>query len=164
MDPAIASTSNCAASPIRMLHIDDDPAITSLVSRRLAKHGVEVDPLNDERRWEEKIVTGNYRVVLLDIDMPHRDGLQVLRDIKRYDGSIQVIMLTGVARMYVILDALRDGAAYCFFKPLDDVETLAQAIKNTSTRVDHWREAVRFARAELAKLQSQLALEPALVN
>lgn len=153
-----------SATAVRVLHIDDDPTLTSLVGRRLNAHGIEVDSLNDERRWEDVISTGKYRVVLLDIDMPYRDGLQVLRDIKRYDGTIQVIMLTGIVRTYVILDALRDGAEYCFFKPLENVDALAQAILNTSKRVDHWREAVQFARSELDKLQSKPELAPALAT
>lgn len=140
--------------PVRVLHIDDDPLMTSLTARQLAAYGIELDALNDERQWEEKLLAGNYRVVLLDIDMPHLDGLQVLRQIKRYDGSIQVILLTGVVRMYVILDALRDGAEFCFFKPIEDIEPIARSILSTARRLDHWREAVRHAQVELEKLQS----------
>jgi DNA-binding response OmpR family regulator len=163
MEPAHSSFGSSAAA-VRVLHIDDDPTLTALVGRRLAAYGIEIDALNDERRWEENLATGAYRVVLLDIDMPYRDGLQVLRDLKRYDGTIQVIMLTGIVRTHLILEALRDGAEYCFFKPLEDLEPLAQAIMSTSKRVDHWREAVRFARSELDKLQSKPELAPALAT
>jgi two-component system OmpR family response regulator len=140
---------------IRVLHIDDDPAILQIVGRRLAPLGIECQGLTDERRWQQAIADRSYHVVLLDIDLPHRDGLRVLRDIKRFDGSIPVIMLTGIVRSHIILDALRDGAEFCFFKPVEEIEPIARAILSTTRRIDHWREAVRHACAHLDRMQTQ---------
>jgi DNA-binding response OmpR family regulator len=129
-------------TPRRVLHIDDDQQFTRLVQHRLEHHGFEVECLHDERSWRERLVVGNHRLVLLDLELPNLSGLQLLRDIKRHDGGVQVIMLTAHVRMFVALEALRCGAEYCFFKPVEQFEPLVQALNSTFLRLDHWRSTI----------------------
>ncbi len=110
-----AENMNARLRSRKILHIDDDPQFTRLMQVELRSAGFQADALNDERKWEETLLHGGYRVVLLDMEMPYISGGQLLRKIKQHDGAIQVIMLTGLVRMFVVLDSLRDGAEYCFF-------------------------------------------------
>jgi CheY-like chemotaxis protein len=134
----------------KVLHIDDDPQLTRLVQLEMQPLGFQVDALNDERQWMEKLLEGNYRVVLLDMEMPHIPGNQLLQKIKQHDGAIQVIILTAYVRMFVVLDSLRYGAEYCVFKPLTDPKALANALQTTFDKIDHWRIAVGEVRKSLA--------------
>ncbi len=126
-----------------ILHVDDDPQITRLVAAQLEPYGYCVKPLEDPTRTIDELVHGKHRVVLLDIDMPQMNGLEVLHKIKEYDAGIQVIMLSGVVTLSDALQALRGGAEACFFKPVEEIEPLVEAIEGAFRKIDHWWEALR---------------------
>lgn len=121
-----------------ILHIDDDPQVTRVVAARLHTHGYEVISLNDSRGALRELMQNQWRVVLLDIDMPGVNGLDLLREIKAYDGGIQVIMLTGVVSMNTLLQSFRFGAEACLFKPLADERPLLEVLKDTFRKIDRW--------------------------
>ena len=125
-----------------ILHVDDDPQFTRALAARLAIFGIEVRALNDPRHALEELALGQYRVVLLDLEMPHFDGLEVLHQIKTYDGGIQVIMLSEVVSTTTLLQALRLGAEAALFKPVRDVEPLVSTIDDVFRKLDRWWEAL----------------------
>ncbi len=125
-----------------VLHVDDDPLITRLIEKQLKPHGYDVEPLNDSRDAINQLIHGKQRVVLLDIDMPGTNGLELLNQIKEYDGGIQVIMLSGMVTVSNALQSLRSGAEACFFKPLDDIVPLVEALDAAFRKIDHWWEAL----------------------
>ncbi len=125
-----------------ILHVDDDPQITRFVAKRLEPYGYHVVALNDPAEAINELVHKNRRVVLLDIDMPGMNGLEVLEEIKKYDGGVQVIMLTGLVTVSSVLESFRLGAEAIFFKPLDDVEELHETLKRTFQKIDHWWAAL----------------------
>ena len=135
---AIRSRRGAKSDPIPVLHIDDDPQITRIVAARLAREGFQVTPLNDPTRAIDALVHGLYRIVLMDIDMPQINGLELLGRIKAHDGGIQVVMLTGLVTMTSVLQSLRLGAEACFFKPLDDVEPLVDALRDVQRKLQRW--------------------------
>ena len=126
-----------------ILHIDDDPQVTRMVAKRLQQHGYEVTSLNDPTKALRELMQNQWRVVLMDIDMPRVNGLDLLREIKAYDGGVQVIMLTGEVKVSSVLDSFRLGAEAIFFKPLGDVQGLHQALDSTFSKIDRWWEALR---------------------
>ncbi len=125
-----------------VLHIDDDPQITRLVGARLQTHGYRVTSINDPRMALRELMQNQWRVVLLDIDMPGMNGLDLLREIKAYDGGIQVLMLTGVTSMNALLQSFRFGAEACLFKPLNDYQPLYDALADTFRKIDRWWDAL----------------------
>lgn len=135
-----------------VLHVDDDQQVTRVVAERLAVHGYQVTWLNDPARAVKELMQNQWRVVLLDIDMPGINGLDLLREIKAYDGGIQVIMLTGVVTLSSILQSFRWGAEACLFKPLETIEPLLEALEDTFRKIDRWsatlEELSRRRRAE----------------
>ncbi len=125
-----------------ILHIDDDPQVTRFVGARLKAHGYRVTSLNDPRIALRELMQNQWRVVLLDIDMPGVNGLDLLREIKAYDGGIQVLMLTGVTSMNSLLQSFRFGAEACLFKPLNDYQPLFDALDDTFRKIDRWWDAL----------------------
>jgi DNA-binding response OmpR family regulator len=110
-----------------ILHVDDDPQFTRIVARRLASRGYEVVSLNDPRQALAELVRHGYRIVILDIDMPGVDGIELMRRIKEFDGGIQVIMLTGLVTLSNAMAAFRRGAEACYFKPLESIDELCRS-------------------------------------
>ena len=83
-----------------ILHIDDDPQVTRLVAQYLGQRGYEVTSLNNPAHALRALSESQHRVVLLDIDMPDLNGLELLRQIKHAHGGSQVIMLTGLVSVF----------------------------------------------------------------
>ena len=125
-----------------ILHIDDDPQFTRLVSGLLGDCGFTVVALNDPSLAIDELVRSQRRIVLLDIDMRAVDGLTLLRDIKNFDSGIQVIMLTGIVSLSTVLQSERWGAEACFFKPLESIEPLVEALAAVYRKFDRWWAAL----------------------
>ena len=69
-------------------------------------------------------------LVIMDINMPGTNGLQVMRKIKKLDEKIKVIILTGSASIDNAVQALRHNGAFDFLtKPLENVDQLIISVK-----------------------------------
>ncbi|HUT09619.1 MAG TPA: response regulator [Thermoguttaceae bacterium] len=120
----------------RILHVDDDPAITRLVAKGLGDHGYTVTSLNDPTLVIEKVMADNHRVVILDLEMPSLDGSELLRQIKGHDPHIEVIMLTGTVSLSNVLQARHDGALAFIAKPVHDFAILLNAVRRAFAAVE----------------------------
>jgi DNA-binding NtrC family response regulator len=137
--------------PLRVLHIDDDPATTRLVATMLRAKGIDVTELHDPTRAIEMVLSGNFRIVVLDIDMPGLDGIDLLQQIKQVDGGTAVIMLTGIVSLSSALRAMRKGAHACLFKPLVNADALLECIEEVTHNFERWWETLK----QLSELRRQ---------
>lgn len=126
-----------------VLHIDDDPAVTRMVTRMLQKKGLEAAELNDPHQALDILLKHDYRVVLLDIDMPGINGMELLTSIKRRDGGVNVIVLTGLISQATALMAMRRGALACLFKPINDIQPIIEAIQLAFDNSNRWWNTLR---------------------
>lgn len=126
-----------------VLHIDDDPAVTRLVTRMLQKKGLQAAELNDPHHALDVILTHDYRVILLDIDMPGINGMELLTSIKRRDGGVNVIVLTGLVSQATALMAMRRGALACLFKPINDIQPIIEAVRLAYDNTNRWWRTLR---------------------
>jgi DNA-binding NtrC family response regulator len=124
--------------PRRILHVDDDPQFTQLVAAHLENYGYEMSAIHDPRQVIEDLPKLKERVMIFDLDMPHINGMELLKKVKSYDGSILVIMLTGIVTQATVIRSLRYGAEACFFKPLTDARPLAEAVSDSYRKLDRW--------------------------
>lgn len=140
------------SQPVRVLHVDDDPAMTRLTAHLLGPRGIEITPLHDPTKAIETIAAQNIRIVIVDLQMPKMDGFELLEQIKRTDGGIAVIVLTGVVSQSSLMCSMRQGAAACFFKPLTDVEDLVDCICDITKGFRRWRSTLKQL-TQLRKLE-----------
>ena len=122
----------------KLLHLDDDPQLTALIQRQLAAHQITSIPLNDQNQLMDELTRRQARLVLLDVDMPGKNGLQVLQEIKEFDGTILVVMLTGLVGQTTVIRSLRYGAEACFFKPVRDIRPLVACLEDCFRKIDRW--------------------------
>ncbi len=119
---------------LKVLVVDDDQALRFSVRSALenAKR-FSVEEAFDGVNALEKIKATDsskriYDIVILDVDMPRKNGLETLKAIKEHDPGISVLMLTAHASVDVAVQAVKDGAYNFLSKPIsgDDLVALIQ--------------------------------------
>ncbi len=102
----------------RILIVDDEPLITEVLSEHF-KGNYEVETALNGTDALTAILRTRPDIVLLDINMPRMNGVEVLRDIKQIDQSIAVIMVTANEQISLAAEALKSGAFGYVPKPFD---------------------------------------------
>src|SRR4029450_3713627 len=102
----------------RVLIVDDEPLILEVLSEHF-KNDFDVETAPNGADALGAILRRRPDVVLLDINMPRMNGVEVLRDIKQIDDSIAVIMVTANEQVQVAAEALKAGAFGYVPKPFD---------------------------------------------
>ncbi len=103
----------------RVLVVDDDPEAVELLQEFLGGKGYEVITAGDGAEALRKVKEERAHLILLDIQMPKMDGLEVLRQVKAIDPGVSVIMVTGVNEEAIGRKAMELGAFDYIVKPLD---------------------------------------------
>jgi two-component system, OmpR family, response regulator MprA len=114
------------AEPARILVVDDEPAVQSALARALTMERYEVAQAADGREALERLGTAPYEAVILDIAMPHVDGLEVCRRLREGGDRTPVLMLTARGEVDDRVAGLDAGADDYLVKPFALRELLAR--------------------------------------
>ncbi|MEZ6134390.1 MAG: response regulator [Pirellulaceae bacterium] len=127
----------------QIIHVDDDPSILRLIKRNLGP-AFDVHSQPDPDLCIDELIRTGSRLVILDIDLgPNKmSGLDLLKSIKRFDGGIHVIMLTGLVSIDTILTSMREGAEACLFKPLHDKQELLDVVNDSLRKHARWHASL----------------------
>lgn len=136
-------------APSRILIAEDDESLRQLLVRFLTSLGHDVDAFTDGATAVSALGGKRYDVVITDVIMPGRDGLEVLRAAKQFDRMTEVIVLTGAPELSTAVKALREGDAYDYLvKPFPNVEVLRATVERAIER--------RSLRQQVDRLQHEL--------
>lgn len=116
---------------IRILLVDDDNALREMVSRELSLSKIYVKALSNGSKVVSEIKNENYDLIITDIVMPDKEGIETIRDIRQVNSTIPIIAVSGGGPMTadMILDmAMMMGANSILIKPFD-TNTLINKIK-----------------------------------
>lgn len=103
----------------QILVIDDEEDVCGLLKKVLTLEGYTVFTALDGVSGIKKVEEKKPDIVLLDLKMPHMDGIEVLRRIKRIDKNIVVVMITAYGTMDTARMAMKLGAFDYITKPFD---------------------------------------------
>jgi two-component sensor histidine kinase len=119
-----------APSPIRLLYVDDDPALARLVQRGLGRLGIEVEHMPDPDAAVARVDSGGVDAIALDHYLGTGTGLDLLGRIGAAPAAPPVIYVTGSADTGIAVAALKAGAADYVSKTAGDdfMELLRSAI------------------------------------
>ncbi|MFW6111159.1 MAG: response regulator, partial [Thermoproteota archaeon] len=105
------ATSEFEEGGIRILHVDDDSGFLKTTKELLKMQGdFQVETTTSVKEALKKVDTGNFDAVVSDYQMPDRDGLDFLEELKERGESIPFIMFTGKGKEEVAMEALNLGA------------------------------------------------------
>jgi CheY-like chemotaxis protein/two-component sensor histidine kinase len=106
----------------RVLVADDDADIRQLLRDRLVAKGYEVQVTEDGLRALESVRAESFSGLILDIGIPHMDGLEVLKRIREWDQQLPIVMVTASGSKDLAIQAIGMGAQAYLLKPFDVAE------------------------------------------
>ncbi len=111
---------------MRVLIIEDNPKMATAIQRGLRESGYSADICASGLDGEEMAAKDQYDVVLLDLMLPDRDGVQVCRNLRRRGATARIVMLTALSGTRDKVEGLDAGADDYLPKPFELDELLAR--------------------------------------
>ncbi|HVY80197.1 MAG TPA: response regulator transcription factor [Steroidobacteraceae bacterium] len=118
---------------MRVLLVEDDAMIAQGLQTALRQDGYTVDLIGDGRRADEALRTSQFDIVLLDLGLPGRGGLDVLRNLRARADATPVIILTARDEVRDRIAGLDAGADDYLVKPFD-LDELAARMRSVLRR------------------------------
>lgn len=103
----------------KVLVVDDEAAVREVLIRKLTGQGYDCATAVDGNDALGKLKTDRIDLVLLDISMPHKSGIEVLKEIQDKWADTAVIMVTAIAEVETAINAMKLGAYDYIIKPID---------------------------------------------
>ena len=111
---------------MRLLLAEDEKALAKALKAILERSNYSVDAVYDGEAALEYMAAGNYDGIILDIMMPKKDGLTVLKEIRKKGSKIPVLLLTAKGEVDDKVEGLDAGANDYLTKPFHAKELLAR--------------------------------------
>src|SRR3989442_9684370 len=102
---------------LRVLVADDESRLRELLVRELGRKGHEVEGVGDGEAALARLRERAYDVVILDMKMPRKEGIEVLRELGAFPEHPQVIVMTGFQEVATAVEAMKLGAYDYLTKP-----------------------------------------------
>src|SRR5713226_681997 len=131
-----------------VLIIDDEAEIRESLQTLLEMEGYAVETSPTGEAGLQRIGEHPFDLILLDLALPGRDGMEILADIRAHETRLPVIMITAYGTVVNAVRAMQSGAANFVQKPWDNEKLLADV-----------RAAVGWRRAEEENIQLKRALK-----
>jgi signal transduction histidine kinase/DNA-binding response OmpR family regulator len=125
----------------RILVVDDEEVIRGILKKSFEFWGYSCDIAQDGKEALEKINSKIfYNLLLTDLKMPHLGGMEILKEIKKTNPYIEVIILTGHPTVDSAVEALKIGASDYLVKPfeLEDLrQTVSKCLQRQKFNIQH---------------------------
>ncbi len=119
---------------LRVLVVDDEEVIRDVLERLLEREGWTVNTAENAAEALEVFDSDPHDVVLLDLMLPDRPGLEVLREMRRRDADAVIVIVTAYSSIEGAIQAMREGAFHYIPKPFQNQEVLLTVRKGAEAR------------------------------
>ena len=132
------------------MHVDDDPSILEITKLMLMDivSSLYIDNVSSVDEAFKKLTTGNYDVVVSDYEMPQKDGLEFLKELRTRNNKIPFILFTGKGREEVAIRALNLGVDGYFNKQGSPETVYGELCYGIIQAVDHKRAEEALKKSE----------------
>jgi two-component system copper resistance phosphate regulon response regulator CusR len=111
---------------VRILLVEDEPAAAEMLAKGLREQTYAVDLASDGEQALYQASVNDYDVILLDVNLPLKNGLEVCRELRAKGSTVPVVMLTARDAVHDRIDGLDTGADDYLTKPYAFHELLAR--------------------------------------
>jgi two-component system response regulator AtoC len=109
---------------LRVLVVDDEPAICQVLANAIQRGGFETEYVNDGEDALEKLRGDDFDIAVCDIKMPGIDGIELVRQVRDGGADTTFLMMTAYASVSTAIEAMRAGAYDYMIKPLRNEDVL----------------------------------------
>jgi DNA-binding NtrC family response regulator len=135
-----------------ILVVDDDKNTRDYLASFLSASGYVVECLESGDETIERLAAGySPSVILLDVMLPGKDGIEVLANVKALYAKIPIIILSGIGQIKTVVEAMKMGASDYLTKPFEE-EALELAIENALEK-ERLKEEVKTLKQQLAYVE-----------
>jgi len=138
----------------RILVVDDEPLVRKSLKAALEDVSFQVDTASTAQNALIAFMAGSPAIVILDVRLPDRDGLDLLREFRERDPRVRVIMITGDGDVRNAVKAMKQGAVDFLRKPYE-LEEILHVVTNAAEnverdrRLDLYEARESFSRAKI---------------
>jgi DNA-binding NtrC family response regulator len=143
-------------SRLKILFADDEPALQELMSLELPRMGHEVTVCPDGATACAALEKNTYDCIIVDLDMPGMNGIQVISRCKELSPDTDAVVLTGKSSFETAVQALRHGAVDYLTKPCKLVDL--KALLHRVARQREWINKVRALKHQLERVEGKTEL------
>ena len=118
---------------MKILVVDDDAEIRDLLKIFLESGGHNVVLIDKGEPVIKSVLNETFAMVLLDVNLPDINGIELLKKIVTVDAELPVVMITGFKDAEKVIAAFREGAVDCLLKPLN-FEYLKTSVLNRARK------------------------------
>jgi len=129
----------------RILVVDDEKNIRTALATILRKEGYDAQAEGNPEAVADLVAAGHFNVVITDLKMQPRNGIEVLEDIRRQNPESEVVIMTAYATVETAVEAIKKGAYDYVTKPIDP-ERLKRVIEQILERQSLREENVALRR------------------
>ncbi len=143
-----------------LLIVDDNEIFRDRLARAFSDRGYEVRKAGNYDEAIDSARQQSPQWAVVDLRMPGKNGLQVVRDLHEIDSQTKIVVLTGYSSIATAIDAVRLGAVNYLQKPADADDIIAAFSRGEQppmSGADHAYQAPSLARAEWEHIQRVLA-------
>jgi excisionase family DNA binding protein len=113
----------------RVLVVDDEASIRDLLTRTLALTEYDVEAVADGRSGLDRLRLGPYDLLIADLRMPGMDGLTLIREARRLQPGLRVIIITGYSSEASAIEAVNLGVVGYLVKPFRVPQVLSSVAR-----------------------------------
>jgi DNA-binding response OmpR family regulator len=110
----------------QLLLVEDNSALVLTLTDLLASKGFQVESVQDGQEALDRASEGGFDLIILDVMLPHKDGFEICRTLRRRAINVPIIMLTARGQVEDRVSGLKLGADDYLAKPFDPSELLAR--------------------------------------
>jgi CheY-like chemotaxis protein len=137
MDKNLAEDLKICAKELNVLVVEDDNDLNTLLSNMLKMFFKSVESAVDGKDGLEKYVSGNFDIIISDINMPNMNGVEMSKEIKKYNRDQTIIVLSAHNEAHFLIDLIEtgiDGFSQKPFNPSAFMPTLHREAKHIIQR------------------------------
>ncbi len=132
-----------------ILVVDDEPEVRCAMKEALIRRGYGVDVVSTGERAIELFTKNSYNMVISDLRMPGKDGVEVLKEIKRLSPLTPVLLITAFGTVEKAVEAVKEGAVDFLIKPfsLDLLEEIVERAVSTEFSLGNGKKVLTNSQA-----------------
>lgn len=141
---------------MRILIVEDEENLADIIATRLKKENYIVDICLDGEEGLYYALNDIYDLIILDVMLPHKNGFEILKEVREKEINAKIIMLTAKSMIEDKLEGLQNGANDYLTKPFHIEELIARVHIQLNTPTLQNKDVLEYKDLQLNKKTSQL--------